>query len=581
MNLPCTGVKGSLPGIDEFKFEATFKPGKIDHVMRIICQYNCLQAEGVPVLGKCKQCFVSHFPRPNTKLCKYRKDKRNSETIVNPAPFQLPSFGSIHLRGGSKKDDETESLIISRSVSNGISLHAGVKNLADGNCAFESIIDSINTRPEFEELMEGTPDYWRKKWMGEVELVAYDKWNGGLSIEEWVTGWQTLKESGTYENKLGDLVLPGIAHCTKKDILIFNTSIDAHHPIYVVEASMLCGQVANIEVPVCLAYDQNHYEMLVPDSPEDIQKTITLKQEFLAGNYLRKMIDLPFIRKEITSSDKRKSISGEDSPLADAPKEKKQKLNEEDICEEVLKSLRVLGGKKRSVEQERQYNTLMRGKLRTLKKLQKSDIEIETEKRNNAERRKQLRERQTAEAKAKEKLKQKIKKGQEKVKNALFELAIKVDTADFNENESDLFKYNNIGSIFKQSSCKHCYAYRWPHPLESQNSCCKEGKLLQSVKPYKVPPKPLCKLLQDKAFCDHIKEYNNALAFASLGIDKAPEIGPNFKILGKLHHKIGSIGSPTESKPKFAQLYHSDLARHGSKKQSLCKVIQGSLGYLL
>ena len=65
-------------------------------------------------------------------------------------------------------------------------------------------------------------------------------------------------------------------------------------------------------------------------------------------------------------------------------------------------------------------------------------------------------------------------------------------------------------------------------------------------------------MLEDKDFCKIIKEYNNALALASLGIDQAPEIGPNFKILGKLHHKIGSLGCPSNEKPKFAQLYFYD-----------------------
>ena len=48
------------------------------------------------------------------------------------------------------------------------------------------------------------------------------------------------------------------------------------------------------------------------------------------------------------------------------------------------------------------------------------------------------------------------------------------------------------------------------------------------------------------------------MAFASLGIDQSPEVGPNFKILGKLHHRIGSIGQPEDNKPKFAQLYFYD-----------------------
>ena len=36
----------------------------------------------------------------------------------------------------------------------GISLHAGVRNLANGNCAFETVIDSIYTRKSFPETID-------------------------------------------------------------------------------------------------------------------------------------------------------------------------------------------------------------------------------------------------------------------------------------------------------------------------------------------------------------------------------------------------------------------------------------------
>ena len=101
-----------------------------------------------------------------------------------------------------------------------------------------------------------------------------------------------LKQSGTYEYKLGDLVLPGIAHCTRKDILIFNTNQNAHYPVYVVQASMLSNQIADNEIPICLAYNQFHYEAFIPDSDEDILKTVQLKQEIITGTYSLKMEDV-------------------------------------------------------------------------------------------------------------------------------------------------------------------------------------------------------------------------------------------------------------------------------------------------
>ena len=37
----------------------------------------------------------------------------------------------------------------------GIRLHQGISNLADGDCIFESVIDSVNTRDCFEESFDG------------------------------------------------------------------------------------------------------------------------------------------------------------------------------------------------------------------------------------------------------------------------------------------------------------------------------------------------------------------------------------------------------------------------------------------
>ena len=142
----------------------------------------------------------------------------------------------IRLRGGARNDQTMN--MIDRAVDNGkihgINLHPGVENLGNGNCAFECVLDSINTRECFLEKFKGTPEYWRKVWMTEIEKIAFEEWKGTRSKVEWHEGWSVLKESGAYEYELGDLVLPGIAHCTKKDILIFNTSQNAHSPIYVV-----------------------------------------------------------------------------------------------------------------------------------------------------------------------------------------------------------------------------------------------------------------------------------------------------------------------------------------------------------
>ena len=239
---------------------------------------------------RCSKCFASHLPKPNSKLCMY--DKKQSLNITSKAFKHWP----VRMRGGANShENKIDAPIIERGIANakahGIDVHAGVKNLANGNCAFESVLDSINTRECFEETFDGEPDSWRNIWMTEVEDFGYNQWHGGLSEAQWRTGWDALKMSRIYECQLGDLILPGISHCTKKDILIFNTSPLAHQPVYVVESSVLLNQKANTEIPICLAYDQSHYEMLVPDT-EDIMKTIMLKQEVISGTTTVRMEDL-------------------------------------------------------------------------------------------------------------------------------------------------------------------------------------------------------------------------------------------------------------------------------------------------
>ena len=203
----------------------------------------------------------------------------------------------FRLRGGAVTDPESPiiKIAVENAKSHGINVHVGVLNLGNGNCIFESIIDSINTRNCFQDTIDGTPDDLRTIWLDEVEKIAYDKWNHGLTRDEWEAKWSVLKFHRTYECELGDLVLPGIAHCVKKDVLIFNTSPQAHSPVYFVPSSMLAGQANNTEVPICLAYDQTHYEPLVPDTEEDVEKTIQLKQDFIRGTYEKQMNDIPVL----------------------------------------------------------------------------------------------------------------------------------------------------------------------------------------------------------------------------------------------------------------------------------------------
>ena len=187
---------------------------------------------------------------------------------------------------------------ISNARSHGIDLHHGVENLAMGDCVFECLIDGISTQDSFVEVYNGDPAYWRRKWLTEAQDIAYAFSNAGMEKETWMKEWNLLKEPRQYEHCLGDLILPAIAHCTQKNILIFNTSTIAHSPIFVIEASTLDNRPANTETPVIMAYDQSHYESLVPNTEEDKQKTIELARMFVMGKYTKKIEDIPVLKKK-------------------------------------------------------------------------------------------------------------------------------------------------------------------------------------------------------------------------------------------------------------------------------------------
>jgi len=73
-------------------------------------------------------------------------------------------------------------------------------------------------------------------------------------------------------------------------------------------------------------------------------------------------------------------------------------------------------------------------------------------------------------------------------------------------------------------------------------------------------PKKLKDLLIRKNFIDHIRQYNNSLAMASIGIHEhsMPGFSPVLKLQGKIFHRIGSLLPNDDDHPKFAQIWFHD-----------------------
>ena len=104
--------------------------------------------------------------------------------------------------------------------------------------------------------------------------------------------------------------------------------------------------------------------------------------------------------------------------------------------------------------------------------------------------------------------------------------------------------------------------------------CCYQGKIL--LPPVQHPPIELYHLLTSqeppaKKFCQHIRNYNNALAMTSVGRKLDDSLnrqggGPySFRLHGELIHRAGSLLPQEGHAPVYAQLYIHDNAEQADE----------------
>ena len=76
-----------------------------------------------------------------------------------------------------------------------------MKNNADGNCAFEAVINNINQRKCFNEKMNLESYVYRQVWVTELEMESknFPELGAGYTDEEKSENWNRLKHSGIYE----------------------------------------------------------------------------------------------------------------------------------------------------------------------------------------------------------------------------------------------------------------------------------------------------------------------------------------------------------------------------------------------
>ena len=139
---------------------------------------------------------------------------------------------------------QSGSQILQKAIANayrhGIGTKPGKLNPATGDCSFESVLNNINYRNCFKKKLNEATNKYRLEWVTQLEKVQ--KQIGCIDTDRYRTiDWDKLKRPGTYTTEISDLALVAIAKGCHKDILIFNTSVEAHGPIYVISAGEYTG----------------------------------------------------------------------------------------------------------------------------------------------------------------------------------------------------------------------------------------------------------------------------------------------------------------------------------------------------
>uniref|UniRef100_A0A8C4X2J5 C2H2-type domain-containing protein n=1 Tax=Erpetoichthys calabaricus TaxID=27687 RepID=A0A8C4X2J5_ERPCA len=140
-------------------------------------------------------------------------------------------------------------------------------------------------------------------------------------------------------------------------------------------------------------------------------------------------------------------------------------------------------------------------------------------------------------------------------------------SAAFQENYAIPVQEHNIG--LPTALCTFCNALHWPAEVNTSGhytKCCHTGKV--SLPPLSKPPLLLQDLLTGKNplsrnYCDHIREYNSALAFASMGAHIAQPSGHGpyaFRIHGQIYHQVSPLYTNPDTSPRYGQLYIFDSA---------------------
>jgi hypothetical protein len=138
-----------------------------------------------------------------------------------------------------------------------------------------------------------------------------------------------------------------------------------------------------------------------------------------------------------------------------------------------------------------------------------------------------------------------------------------IQQPDANNQQAVVVEEHNIGSM-----CNNCGQEL--NTSKKNTKCCHHGKV--SLEPLSETPTLLTELLTGNTannYREYIREYNSAMAFASMGADikSPPGNGPYcFRIHGQIYHLVSPLYPNESNKPGYGQLYIFDSTEATTKR---------------
>ena len=510
----------------------------------------------------------------NIFACLKLDDPGNGPEVSQPKRTGPPTIKTKSLKGGAKtKAIGMEGIfdaVVKVAENHGIKVKPDKPNAAAGDCLFDSIVDNVNHRPEdfSEKLLDGVDNY-RELWVTELEeqykkTPVFPGYHGkemtNEQLGEWTAAWTQQKNPCEYNvdmYNVSDLTPQGLGHCIKRNILVFST--DPNEPVQIFKANFFDKDIIpTTEVPVVIAYDHRrlHYESILPKTKTEVNKCTMLANALLTGTYDKSSPSdyLEKARKAKQAEAKRNKRSGE-SPVA-----KRARLEKVKTTMANTRSNESIDEKQARTEQDKKA----KAEKRSNESIDEKQARTEQDKKAKATKRATP---ETREAQNKRKADRK------RVAEGITGQQGFLNAARRGEVQGHIEPVN-LGQM--DALCTKCYAWMFPwetHKKDEEGNlsfglCCAYGK-------YKLAPEPeFPPLLQQlmtgddqvsREFRRNIRQYNNALAFASRGFSGIPFKFPTtsrgppiFKVSGQIYHTMGNVLPNKGEKPQFSQMYVYD-----------------------